>query len=100
MSNFQPLEVEKNKLKYLAIKELNIHTINIKSLSFLFLSSSMPLINTILILETLKYFGISHGDQRAFSIRNHHKYLSQFFPLHLNTYVLALLPLLVYFQLF
>ena len=42
--------------------------------------------NVILILITLKYFCINHGDQRVFSILNHHKCLSLLFTLYLNTY--------------
>ena len=32
-------------------------------------------------------FCINNGDQRGVSLGNHHKWLSQLFPLHLNTYV-------------
>ena len=45
-----------------------------------------------LTFTTLKYFCISHGnqkDQMFFSIWNHHKCPSYLFPLHLNTYVMG-----------
>ena len=38
---------------------------------------------------TLKYLCINHRDQKIFLICNHRKYLSQLFPLHLNTYVMG-----------
>ena len=40
--------------------------------------------------DQLKYFCMLHGDQRVFSIYNHHKCLSCLFPLHLNTYVMGI----------
>ena len=40
-----------------------------------------------------KYVYINRGDQHFFLIWNHHKWLSQLFPLHLNTYVMCLRPL-------
>ena len=42
-----------------------------------------------LTLKALKYFYITYGDQRFFSIWNHHKCLSQLIPLYLNTYVMG-----------
>ena len=45
-----------------------------------------------LILTTLNYCCINLGNQRVFSIWNHHKCLSQLFPLHLNTHVMGLRP--------
>ena len=36
------------------------------------------------------------GDQRVFSLWNHHKCLSQLFPINLNTYVMGLRPLEIF----
>ena len=41
------------------------------------------LFNALRVKE-LNYFCINYGDQKVFSIENHHKYLSPF-SLHLNT---------------
>ena len=39
-------------------------------------------------VKTLKYFCINHGDQKVFSLWNHHKCLSWLFPLLFNTLML------------
>ena len=46
-----------------------------------------------LTLKALKVWYLNHGDQRILFNLNHHKCLSQFFPLHLNTHVMGLRPL-------
>ena len=53
---------------------------------------------SILTLTTPKYFGINHGDQRFFSIWNHHKCHSSLFQLHLNTYVIGLPSLDIFYS--
>ena len=54
--------------------------------------------NALLIktLKVLKYSYTNHGDQRVFSIWNHHKCLSCLFSIHLNTYVMRLRPLEIF----
>ena len=47
----------------------------------------------------IKYFCISHADQRLLSIWNHHKGLSQLFPIHLNTYIMGLWTLWIFWLL-
>ena len=47
-------------------------------------------------VKALKYFCMNHGDQRFFSILNHHKCLRLIFPLHLNTYVMGLQQLEIF----
>ena len=47
-------------------------------------------------LTTLTCFYIHHGDQRVFSIWNHHKCLIHLFSLHLNTYGMGLRPLEIF----
>ena len=46
-----------------------------------------------LTFTTLKIVCINHGEQRVFSIRNHHKCLTWLFRFHLNTNVIGLRPL-------
>ena len=62
---------------------------------------SQPLFNlswlTVSTPTTLKYFCMYHGDQRVFSIWNHHKCFSWLFPLYSNTYVMGLLLLYLLF---
>ena len=41
---------------------------------------------------------INHIDQRLFPISNHHKYLSYLSLLHLKTFAMGLLPLLIYYS--
>ena len=42
------------------------------------------------------FFFINHEDQRVFSTWNHHRCLSQLFPLHLNTCVIGRRPLEIF----
>ena len=54
-------------------------------------------INCCLILQALKYFKIIEKT-KFFSTWYHHKWLSQLFPIHLNTYVMGLWPLSIYYS--
>ena len=56
--------------------------------------TSQSLVEPALTLTTLIYFCLNHGEQRFF--KNHHKCLSYLFLLHLNTFVMGLLPLLIF----
>ena len=51
-----------------------------------------------LYLATLKSFCINYGDQKVFSIWNHHKCLSQLFLLDINTHVMGLRQLYISFS--
>ena len=46
-------------------------------------------IHTLIEPYKAEFVCLNHGDQRVFSIRNHHKCLSLLFLLHLNTFVIG-----------
>ena len=47
----------------------------------------------VLTVKALTYIYTNQANRKIFSKRNHHKCLSYFFALHLNTNVMGLLPL-------